>query len=157
MSDLNDKPEVGFDHPRPSLFVALPYAGGKLDLLLRGQQRCLHDLSEVNLNARLRIVSHAPTSPQIVSEATAGFDVPKNTAQALAFSNRRLHVTGEIHAKQFFREPRAIEILRPVEDSTVVVKGRPGIDDGRMSSLESFSDFEYYWIFPPYGRCLVCA
>ena len=73
MSDLNDKP-VGFDHPRPSFLVALLNAGGKLALLLRGQQRCLHDLSEVNLNARLRIVRHVPTSPQIGSDATAGFD-----------------------------------------------------------------------------------
>src|SRR5271165_2633263 len=84
MSDLNDKPEVGFDHPRPSFLVALLNAGGKLDFLLRGQQRCLHDLSEVNLHARLRIVSHAPTSPQISSEATAGFDSCsrlQNTAQ----------------------------------------------------------------------------
>jgi hypothetical protein len=40
---------------------------------LRGQQRRLHDLSEVNLNARLRIVSHAPTSTRIGSDATAGF------------------------------------------------------------------------------------
>src|ERR1700726_5355466 len=74
MSDLNDQPEVCFDHPRPSFLVALLNAGGKLDLLLRGQQRCLHYLSEVDLNARLKIVSHAPTSPQIGSEATAGFD-----------------------------------------------------------------------------------
>jgi hypothetical protein len=29
-------------------------------------------MPKVNLNARLRIVSHAPTSPQIGSEATAG-------------------------------------------------------------------------------------
>jgi hypothetical protein len=41
---------------------------------LRGQQRRLHNLSEVNLEAGLRIVSHAPTLPQIGSEATAGFD-----------------------------------------------------------------------------------
>src|SRR5271165_1529001 len=61
-------------HPSPSFLVALLSAGRKLDLLLRGQQRCLHDLSEVNINARLRIVSHAPTSPQIGSAATAGFD-----------------------------------------------------------------------------------
>src|SRR5580693_7076559 len=74
MSDLNDQPEVCFDHPRPSFLVALLNAGGKLDLLLRAQQRCLHDLSEVTLNSRFRIVSHAPTSPQIVLEATAGFD-----------------------------------------------------------------------------------
>src|ERR1700726_3040213 len=74
MSDLNDQPEVCFDHPRPSFLVALLNAGGKLDLLLRGQQRCLHYLSEVDLNARFKIVSHAPTSPQIGSEATAGFD-----------------------------------------------------------------------------------
>ena len=67
MSDLNDKPQVCFYHPRPSFLVALLSAGGKLDLLLRGQQRCLHDLSEVNLKARLRIVSHAPASPQIGS------------------------------------------------------------------------------------------
>jgi ATP-dependent Clp protease ATP-binding subunit ClpC len=37
-------------------------------------QRRLHDLSEVNLDARLRIVIHAPTSPQIGSEARSGFD-----------------------------------------------------------------------------------
>ena len=61
-------------HPRPSFLIALLNAGGKLDLLLRGQQRCLHDLLEVNLKARLRIVSHAPTSAQIGSEATVGFD-----------------------------------------------------------------------------------
>jgi hypothetical protein len=54
------------------LLVALLNAGGKLALLLRGQQRCLHDLSEVNLKAVLRIVTHAPTSPQIGSEATVG-------------------------------------------------------------------------------------
>ena len=74
MSDLNDQSEVCFDHPSPSFLVTLLNAGGKLDLLLRGQQRYLHDLSEVNLNARLRIVSHALTSPQIGSEATVGFD-----------------------------------------------------------------------------------
>jgi hypothetical protein len=64
---------LNFDHPSPSVLVSLLNAAGKLDLLLRGQQRCSHDLSEVNRNARLRIVSHAPTSPQIGSEATAGF------------------------------------------------------------------------------------
>jgi hypothetical protein len=74
MSDLNDQSKVCLDHPHPSFLVAILNAGGKLDLLLRGQQRRLHDLSEVNLNARIRIVSHAPTSPQIGSEATTGFD-----------------------------------------------------------------------------------
>src|ERR1700731_4497001 len=90
-SDLNDQSEVCFDHPRPSFLVALLNAGGKLDLLLHGQQRCLHDLSEVNLNARLRIASHAPTSPQIASEATVGFDsdrMPLEQRAALAFSNK---------------------------------------------------------------------
>src|ERR1700676_4482874 len=74
MSDLNDQSKVCLDHPHPSFLVAILNAGGKLDLLLRGQQRCLHDLSEVNLNARLRIVTHPSTSPQIGSEATSGFD-----------------------------------------------------------------------------------
>src|SRR5260370_38875566 len=73
-SDLNDQSEVCFDHPSPSLLVSLLNACGQLNLLLRSQQRSLADLSKVNLNARLRIVSHAPTSPQIGSEATAGFD-----------------------------------------------------------------------------------
>jgi hypothetical protein len=41
---------------------------------LRGQQRDLPDLPKVNFNARIRIVSHALTSPQIGSEATVGFD-----------------------------------------------------------------------------------
>jgi hypothetical protein len=57
---------------------------------LRGQQRCLHDLSEVNLNARLRIVSHAPTLPQIGSEAHLDLiadRVPLEHCAALAFSN----------------------------------------------------------------------
>src|SRR5260221_9852528 len=72
MSDLNDQSEVCFDHPSPSLLVSLLNTCGQLNLLLRSQQRGLADLSKVNLNARLRIVSHAPTSPQIGSEATAG-------------------------------------------------------------------------------------
>jgi hypothetical protein len=70
MSDLNDQSEVCFDHPSPSLLVSLLNTRGQLNLLLRSQQRGLADLSKVN--ARLRIVSHAPTSSQIGSEATAG-------------------------------------------------------------------------------------
>src|SRR5260370_4777066 len=72
MSDLNDQSEGCFDHPSPSLLVSLLTTCGQLNLLLRSQQRGLADLSKVNLNIRLRIVSHAPTSPQIGSEATAG-------------------------------------------------------------------------------------
>src|ERR1700674_3853125 len=105
MSDLNDKPEVCFDHPSPSFLVALLNAGGKLDLLLRGQQRCWHDLSEVNLNAGLRIVSHAPTSPQIGSEATAGFDnasliyfVSASAARCRPQSPRSPRVRGELRS-----------------------------------------------------------
>src|SRR6516165_7668594 len=74
LSDLNDQSEVCFNHPSPSLLVALLNACGQLDLLLRSQQRGLADLSKVSRNARLRIVSHAPTSPQIASEGTAAFD-----------------------------------------------------------------------------------
>jgi hypothetical protein len=55
-----------------SLLVYLLNTCGQLDLLLRSQQRGLADLSKVNLNTLLRIDSHAPTSPQIGSEATAG-------------------------------------------------------------------------------------
>src|SRR5580692_11301983 len=72
MSDLNDQSEVCFDHPSPSLLVSLLNTCGQLNFLLRSQQRGLADLSKVNLNTRLRIVSHAQTSPQIGSEATAG-------------------------------------------------------------------------------------
>src|ERR1700740_1318969 len=39
MSDLNDQPEVCFDHPSPSLLVSLLDACGQLNLLLRSQQR----------------------------------------------------------------------------------------------------------------------
>jgi hypothetical protein len=66
-----------------AIMVMRDNAGGKLYLLLRGQQRCLHDLSEVNLNGRLRIVSHAPTSPQIGSEATVGFDSRSDAPRTL--------------------------------------------------------------------------
>src|SRR6516165_3177072 len=62
-SDLNDQSEVCFDHPSPSLLVSLLNACGQVNLLLWRQQWGLADLSKVNLNARLRIVSHAPTSP----------------------------------------------------------------------------------------------
>src|SRR5260370_21348340 len=94
MSDLNDQSEVCFDHPSPSLLVSLLNTCDQLNLLLRSQQRGLADLSKVNLNTRLRIVSHAPTSPQIGSEATAGeaspnvrFD-PRQINKALTSSEK---------------------------------------------------------------------
>src|SRR6516162_7797983 len=74
MSNLNDQSEVCFDHTSPSHLVAVLNACGQLNLLLHSQQRRAADLLKVNLNARLRIVNHAPTSPQTASEATAGFD-----------------------------------------------------------------------------------
>ena len=46
-------------------------------------------LSKVDLNARPRIVSHEPTSPQIGSKATAGFDscwdAPRTTLRSARF------------------------------------------------------------------------
>jgi hypothetical protein len=51
----------------------------------------LHYLSEVNLKAGLRVVTHAPTSPQIGSEATAGFDGRSDVP-------RTLQQTGQLEA-----------------------------------------------------------
>ena len=112
MSDLNDQSEVCFDHPSPSLLVSLLNTCGQLNLLLRSQQRGPADLSKVNLNARLRIVSHAPTSPQIGSEATAG-----SVEEHLLISDAiRKGLTVQAHNQARAHRVRARDMLLPLLD-----------------------------------------
>jgi len=112
MSDLNDQSEVCFDHPSPSLLVSLLNTCSQLNLLLRSQQRGLADLSKVNLNTRLGIVSHAPTSPQIGSEATAGsVEEHQLTSDAI-----RKGLTVQAHNQARAHRVRARDMLLPLLD-----------------------------------------
>src|SRR5712671_7313987 len=57
MRDLDDQTQVGPDHQRARLAVALLDLSGQLDLLLRSQKRDLPDLAQVNLNSCIAIFS----------------------------------------------------------------------------------------------------
>src|SRR5271166_4987764 len=62
MSDLNDQSEVCSDHQSPSLLVSTLNTRRQLNLLLWSQQRGLHDVSKVNFDDRIRILtSHMRT------------------------------------------------------------------------------------------------
>src|SRR5438876_9501580 len=57
MRDLNNQAQIGSDHQRSRLAIALLDLRGQLDLLLRSQQRDLPDLAQVNLNSCIAIFS----------------------------------------------------------------------------------------------------
>src|SRR5207253_7811542 len=55
--DLDHESQIGADHERASLAIALFDLGGELNLLLRRQKRDLRDLAQVNLYSGIAIFS----------------------------------------------------------------------------------------------------